>query len=246
MIRKPLRVARAATMTAALAGGLVAEERLRNLSAERREAYVRRWARAMLRALRVEVVVEGKYTPSERPQLVVANHRSTLDIFLMLSLFGGHLLARGDMESWPAVGWLAQKAGTLFVDRSDAGSGATAVRKITDHLRRGRVIGVFPEGPTFNDDEVRPFHAGAFMAIARVRGDVTPVGIAYDDSAAHYVDEPISAHFERLLTTRRTRVAVTIGEPLACAGVPIHETKERAQAAVQALVYAGRRRLTSA
>lgn len=244
MIRKPLRVGAAAAITGALVATLVAEERVRKVPPERRETYVRAWARGMLRAMNVDVALEGRFAPSERPQLVVANHRSTLDIFLMLSLFGGHLLARGDMETWPAIGWMAQKAGTLFVDRSDAGSGAAAVRRITEHLRRGRVIGVFPEGTTHNDDEVRPFHGGAFMAIARVRGDVTPVGIAYDDARAHYVDEPIGAHFERLLTARRTRVAVTIGEPIASAGTPIHELKERAHDAVQTLVHAGRRRLS--
>jgi len=243
MIRAPFRVGAAAAITGALAASLVTEERLRAVSPERREAYVRAWARGMLRALNVELLIDGRLAPSERPQLVIANHRSTLDIFVMLSLFGGHLLARGDMEQWPAVGWMAMKAGTIFVDRSDAGSGATAVRKITDHLRRGRIIGVFPEGTTFNDDEVRPFHAGAFMAIARVRGDVTPVGIAYADPAAHYVDEPIDAHFKRLLAARRTRVAVTIGHPLPTEGVPIHAARDRARAAVQTLVHGARRRL---
>jgi len=244
MIRGPLRIGTAAAITGALAASLVAEERLRDVPPERRDRYVRAWARGMLRALKVELIIDGRYEPSERPQLIVANHRSTLDIFVMLALFGGHLLARGDMEKWPAVGWMAKKAGTLFVDRSDAASGAAAVRKITDHLRRGRVIGVFPEGTTFNDDEVRPFHAGTFMAIARVRGEVLPVGIAYDDPIAHYVDEPIGHHFKRLLAARRTRVAVTIGEPIATTAVPIHETKERARDAVQSLVHAGRRRLT--
>lgn len=246
MIRKPFRVGAAAAITGTLAASLVAEEYLREVSPERRELYVRTWARGMLRALNVELVIEGEHTRSERPQLVVANHRSTLDIFVMLSLFGGHLLARGDMELWPAVGWMAVKAGTLFVDRTDAASGAAAVRKITEHLRRGRVIGVFPEGTTFADDEVRPFHAGAFMAVARVRGDVTPVGIAYHDPAAHYVDEPIGEHFGRLLTAPRTRVAVTIGEPIPTAGVPIHDARDRARAAVQELVSRGRRRLTRA
>lgn len=246
MIRAPLRIGSAAAITGTLVASLLAEEQLRDVGPERRDIYVRTWARGMLRALNVELSIEGhRALPTETPQLVVANHRSTLDIFVMLSLFGGHLLARGDMESWPAVGYLAKKAGTLFVDRSDAGSGAAAVRRITDHLRRGRIIGVFPEGTTFNDDEVRPFHAGAFMAIARVRGEVTPVGIAYDDPAAHYVDEPIGDHFKRLLDAPRTRAALVMGDPIVTAGVPIHDAKARAHAAVQRLVHEARRRLTS-
>lgn len=242
MIREPLRVTLAAAVTSVLAAGLVAETRLRGVSDDRRERYVRAWARGMLRALHIDVTVEGTFARTERPHLVVSNHRSTIDIFLMLHLFGGHLLARGDMERWPAVGWMSQQAGTVFVDRSDPASGGAAIRKLTDLLKRGRTIGVFPEGTTFNDDEVRPFHAGAFMAITRVRGEITPVGIAYGDPAAHYVDEPVSDHFKRLLAADRTRVAVTIGAPFAAEGA-IASVRDRAQSAVQALVRRSRERL---
>ncbi len=241
MIRAPFRVGSAAAITGALAAGLVAEEQLRAVSAERRDRYVRAWASGMLRAFGVDVHVEGSLVTAGRPHLVVANHRSTIDIFIMLSLFGGHLLARGDMEAWPAVGWMAQKAGTLFVDRSDAGSGGAAIRRITEHLKRGRTIGVFAEGTTFDDDEVRPFHAGAFMAIARVRGEVTPVGIAYEDRAAHYRDEPIGEHFKRVLAAPRTRVAVTIAPALPAEG-PITAIRDRTHEAVQSLVHRSRAR----
>lgn len=240
MIRGPLRIGRATGVTAALAASLVAEERLRDVSAERRERYVQAWARGMLRALNVDVRVEGAVSRVEgRAHLVVANHRSTIDIFLMLALFGGHLLARGDMESWPAVGWMCKKAGTLFVDRSDAASGGAAIRKITELLKRGRTIGVFAEGTTFDDDLVRPFHAGAFMAIARVRGEVTPVGIAYEHRYAHYADEPIGEHFKRLLAAPRTRVAVSIGPAIAAEG-PIHVIRDKTHAAVQERVLTAR------
>jgi 1-acyl-sn-glycerol-3-phosphate acyltransferase len=170
----------------------------------------------------------------------VSNHRSTIDIFLMLSLFGGHLLARGDMEGWPIVGKMAQMAGTLFVDRADAASGAASIRRVTDRLQKGRTIGVFPEGTTFDDDEVRPFHAGAFMAIARVRGVVTPVGLAYRDPHAYYRDEPIGDHFRRILESDRTHVAVAIGDPIESAGTPIAKLRDKAQAEVQGLVRRAR------
>jgi lyso-ornithine lipid O-acyltransferase len=242
VIRAPFRVGSAAAITGALAAGLVAEEALRDVPFERRDRYVRMWATGMLRSFGVELNVEGSAVTSGKPHLVVSNHRSTIDIFLMLSLFGGHLLSRGDMESWPAVGWMAKKAGTLFVDRSDAASGGAAIRRITEHLKRGRTIGVFAEGTTFDDDEVRPFHAGAFMAIARVRGEVTPVGIAYEHKSSHYKDEPIGEHFKRVLLAERTRVAVTIGPAIAAEG-PINVVRDRTQEAVQDLVRRSRARL---
>jgi 1-acyl-sn-glycerol-3-phosphate acyltransferase len=236
----PARVGISAATSAVLATALALEDRIAPVSEPRREAYVRAWAKALMRTLGVEVVREGEPPRVDRPNLVVANHRSTIDIFLMLSLFGGHLLARGDMEHWPVMGKLAQMAGTLFVDRSDSHSGAASIRRVTDRLQKGRIVGVFPEGTTFDDDEVRPFHAGAFMAIARVRGVVTPVGLAYANAAAYYRDEPIGDHFRRILESDRIRVGVVVGEPIDAVGTPIAKIRDRAHAEVQALVRRAR------
>jgi 1-acyl-sn-glycerol-3-phosphate acyltransferase len=137
-------------------------------------------------------------SPTVTPRLVVANHRSTIDILLMLHLFGGQLLARGDMATWPGIGVMARRAGTLFVRRDDPASGAGAVQRMRERLRRGITIGVFPEGTTFHGDEVREFQPGAFVAIARERGIVLPVGIAYERDDAIYGDEPIVDHLKRL------------------------------------------------
>ncbi len=240
LVRMPARAGASAAISGALAAGLAIEERVRAVDDARRDVYVQAWARGILRSLRVELVVEGAPAKADRPHLAVANHRSTVDIFLMLHLFGGHLLARGDMAGWPVVGTLAKMAGTLFVDRSDAASGAAAVRRVKDRLEKGRTIGVFPEGTTFHGDEVRPFHAGAFMAITRVRGEVTPVGVAYEDPSLHYVDEPIGEHFRKLLAAERTRVAVVVGEKIPAAGHTISALRDRAQEEVQRLVHRAR------
>jgi 1-acyl-sn-glycerol-3-phosphate acyltransferase len=256
LVRSAARASISAAVSSALAGSLLIEQRLREVPWRKQERYVRRWARGLLRALGVEAHVHAEspwprsasapHPPGaiERPHLVVANHRSTLDIFLMLDLFGGHLLARGDMEHWPVVGGLAKLGGTLFVDRGDAASGAAAIRTLRDRLEKGRTIGVFPEGTTFAGDEVRPFHPGAFLAIARVRGEVTPVGIAYDGDHAIYGDEPIGAHFERILAAERTRVAVAIGAPFSTQGLPIAQVRDRAHAEVQILVQRAREAIT--
>jgi len=178
---------------------------------------VRSWARSLLKVLDVHATVDvapGALEKNARPRLVVANHRSMLDIFLMLDLFGGNLLARGDIADWPAIGTMARRAGTLFVNRGDPASGAAAVQRIRDRLRRGITISVFPEGTTHEGDLVREFQAGAFVAIARERGDVLPVGIAYERPDAVFGDEPLVDHMKRLVRTPSTRVAVAIGSPV--------------------------------
>jgi 1-acyl-sn-glycerol-3-phosphate acyltransferase len=171
---------------------------------------------------------------------VVANHRSTIDILLMLHLFGGQLLARGDMATWPAIGVLARRVGTLFVDREDPTSGAAAIKRMRARMRAGMIIGVFPEGTTFPGDEVRPFQAGAFMAIARERGIVLPVGIAYERDDAVYGDEPIGDHLKRIIQAPSTSVAVAVGAPISAMGAGVAGLADRAHDDVQCLVHRAR------
>jgi 1-acyl-sn-glycerol-3-phosphate acyltransferase len=240
--RAPLRVAAAGGLSGAMLAALVIEESLRTVSEARRDAYVRSWARSLLRVLEVDVAIDavpGALERSAAPRLVVANHRSTLDILLMLHLFGGNLLARGDMADWPAIGTMARRAGTLFVDRSDPTSGAAAVQRIRAKLRGGVTISVFPEGTTFEGDQVREFQGGAFVAIAREHGEVLPVGIAYARADAIFGDEPVVDHMKRLVRAPSIRVGVAVGSPVASRGAvgPLASAMRRE---VQALVNKAR------
>jgi len=230
-------------VSGAMLAALTVEHRLRPVTDQRLEAYVRGWARSLLRLLHVDL----KVTPSldalddrARPRLVVANHRSTIDILLMLHLFGGNLLARGDMAHWPAIGVMARRAGTLFVDREDPSSGAAVVQTMRERLRRGITVCVFPEGTTFPGDEVHEFQAGAFIAVAREKGFVTPVGIAYETPDAVYGNEPVGVHMKRVAQSPSIRVAVAVGAPFAAAGAGVRPLAERARTEVQSLVSRAR------
>jgi len=242
----PLRAAAVGGVSGAMLAALTIEERFVAVSDERRNAYVRTWARSLLRLLHVEIDLDaapGALAPRRCPLLVVANHRSTVDILLMLHLFGGNLLARGDMADWPAIGVLARRAGTLFVDRDDPASGAAAVQRIRERLRRGITVCVFPEGTTFEGDEVREFQAGAFIAIAREKGDIVPVGFAYERRDVIYGNEPVTDHMKRIIETPTIRVGAFIGSPFSTAGLGVRAVAAKAQSDVQALVDRARSRI---
>jgi lyso-ornithine lipid O-acyltransferase len=230
-------------VSGAMLAALTVEHRVRPVTDERLDAYVRSWARSLLRLLHVELLVDASpevFAKGGGPRLVVANHRSTVDILLLLHLFGGNLLARGDMANWPAIGVMARRAGTLFVDREDPSSGAAAVQSMRDRMRRGINVSVFPEGTTFPGDEVREFQAGAFVAVAREKGSVTPVGIAYETPDAIYGDEPVGDHMKRIARSPTIRVAVAVGASFSAAGAGIRPLAERARTEVQALVTRAR------
>ena len=210
-----------------------------------RELWVRRWARALLGLFSIEVAVQGDVKPptrrGDRGRLIVANHRSAIDIGVILATFGGTMVSRADLASWPVVGAAARSVGTVFVDRSNAKSGASTIRAIQKHLEDGQTIALFPEGTTFAGDEVRPFHGGAFIAAARAGAEVLPVGLAYPTSSgAAFLNETFLAHLGRMAKSDATRMGLAVGSPNMSKGMRAAELSERARAEVARLVEQAR------
>jgi 1-acyl-sn-glycerol-3-phosphate acyltransferase len=182
------------------------------------ERYMRAWTAGILRVLSIDLRILGELPPPPTgARLVISNHRTAIDIPLLLTHFGGSVLSRADLETWPLLGLAAQKAQTIFVDRESKYSGAAAIRSIRAQLQRGRTICVFPEGTTFAGDEVRPFNAGAFAACRGLDVEFVPVGLAYPPGC-EYVDDSFLAHAQQVGTRRRTPVAMAVGQPLRLSG----------------------------
>jgi 1-acyl-sn-glycerol-3-phosphate acyltransferase len=210
-----------------------------------RDRWTGRWSRALLDLFGVErTFVGARPASSSRPsrgRLVVANHRSTIDVALLLEAFGGHVISRADLSKWPVVGLAARRTGTIFVDRSSKTSGARALREVAAVLEAGGTVSVFPEGTTFPDDDVRPFHRGVFSAGARGHADVVPVGIAYEEgSAAIFFEETFLEHLSRMSGAPTTRVAIAIGDPISTVGTKPDAVALAARVAVQSLVRVAR------
>ena len=207
-----------------------------------REKWIRAWSAALLRLFSVHVRVEGALPPPGAGVLIVANHRSTIDIAALLRTFGGYMVSRADLSGWPLVGAAARKVGTVFVDRKDRASGAGAVRAMRRLLEEGRTVIVFPEGTTFPDDEVRPFQPGAFLAALLMNARIVPVGIAYEKgSGAAFVNETFPQHLSRMSKAAPTRVVLRVGAPLALGPrVRAADARDRAHEAVSKLVAEAR------
>ncbi len=243
-VRRAARIAGFGAITGAMLPAFLAHERVtRDDNRTRvREAWVGTWCSALLRLFGLQVVARGKPPPRGSGHLIVADHRSTADILLLLRAFGGRIVSRSDLANWPLVGIAAQSVGTVFVNRSDVVSGANTVRAIRNRLRAGDAVIVFPEGTTYPGDEVRPFKAGAFVAALHSGADIVPVGIAYArNSGAAFVNESFGAHLKRMAAAAPSQVAMCIGDPIAVAeGVRSADVRNRAQHEVARLVLDAR------
>ncbi len=153
---------------------------LRNLPVGRRRLHQVShvtWSRLMLRIFGIRLQIQGRLPPG--PCLIVANHISWMDIVILHALWPMWLVAKAEIRAWPAIGVLAELAGTLFIQRGSEASRARASRRMAALLRKGERVGIFPEGGIRPERGVGRFHARLFAPALRTGVPIVPVAIRY-------------------------------------------------------------------
>jgi 1-acyl-sn-glycerol-3-phosphate acyltransferase len=231
-------------LTLGMLAGVTVHERLSPPEQQRSvfQRWMQVWARSLLGLFGVEASWHGlPILDHAGARLVVANHRSPLDILLLLQRFGGVMLSRADLAGWPVLGAAARRAQTIFVDREDTLSGVLAVRALRERLSHEHTVIVFPEGTTLAGDDVRPFQQGAFAAARGLPVEIVPVGIAYPHGS-EFLNETFGQHMVRMARRPHTEVACVVGQPRQMPSAR-KGIAELLRADVQELVHQARREL---
>ena len=237
-----VRAVESAAWTLGMFGAVRAHQKLADEGREQAifDRYTRRWAQGLLNISGTEVVMASPPgRPASGPRMVVANHRAAMDIPIMLAHFGGSIVSRDDLADWPVLGPGAKSAGTIFVNNEDRASTVRALRTIRDTLKAGRQVILFPEGTTFDGDEVRPFFRGALSVARTAKVPILPVGLAYPPGT-EYVEDEFMAHAGKYAANPAVEVGMAVGEeeyaPSGGAALAEHF-----QARVQELVHRARK-----
>lgn len=171
-------------------------------------------ARALLTVARAVQHVWGlrvtgrENLPEEFPFMVAPNHLSYADPFLLGMGLPWRVLRKtffvgySAYFSGPITSRLARVLRTVPIDQSH--NLERAMQAAAEGLRRGMVLGIFPEGSRSTDGSLQPFRRGTAI-LARVRAvPVVPVGIwgTYE-------------MWPRKRSPRPHPLAVAFGEPLA-------------------------------
>ena len=117
------------------------------VSPHRRRALVKRWSVRLLRILAVEAQVRGDLARHEGNVLVVANHISWLDIFVLNSVHPVRFVAKSELAEWPVVGAMIRGAGTLFIQRAQRRDTHRVNHTVAKVLSDGDVVAIFPRAP---------------------------------------------------------------------------------------------------
>ncbi|MQA21337.1 lysophospholipid acyltransferase family protein [Rugamonas rivuli] len=147
---------------------------------EKRNGHIRRWSTRLLAMCNV-TVEQSAGVPLLDRAMVVANHVSWLDIFVIHSLHPSHFVAKAEIRAWPLAGWLAEKAGTVFISRGNRRDLRHIFKGLVNSLERGERVAFFPEGTTAAQGSLLPFHANLFEAAIDAKVPVQAIALSYRD-----------------------------------------------------------------
>ena len=145
-----------------------------------RERLVRRWSAKLLGICRVQVERIDGAAPLQHA-LIVSNHISWLDIFVINALHPCRFVAKAEIRAWPVLGWLVAQAGTVFIARGNRRDLRHIFKGLVDALAQHQRVAFFPEGTTASQGSLLPFHANLFEAAIDAKVPVQPVALSYVD-----------------------------------------------------------------
>jgi 1-acyl-sn-glycerol-3-phosphate acyltransferase len=167
---------------------------------------------------------------------------SWTDIPLLGMLAPLSFLSKAEVRTWPIAGWLALKAGTLFIRRG-SGDSRLLQKQMCNHLQQDTDLLIFPEGTTTDGRALRTFHGRLLSSAIEAGVMLQPVAIKYtrdgkaDPIAPFIGDDDLLSHLKRLFANEQGDVHIQLLTPIATAGQERAALAFQAQQAVQMALF---------
>lgn len=135
------------------------------------------------KVLGITITIKNARYLREKPAVVVLNHQSALDVFVLGELFkpGYTVTAKKALKYVPFLGWFMLASNTFFLDRARG----EKARKVLDRAllglkKQNRSIFMFPEGTRSSTKklDMLPFKKGAFHLARQAAIPVIPVVVS--------------------------------------------------------------------
>ena len=210
---------------------------------QRRRALHGWWSRRLVRILGLEMRVDGPIPgAAETGAMIAANHVSWLDVFLVSSVKPTRFIAKSEVRDWPVAGWIAERAGTIFVRRAQRHDTARINDIVHAALSQGDCVGLFPEGTTTMGDRLLKFHSSLFEPAVANAAHVHPLAIRYEHAdgslcrAAAYDDLSFMQSLALLARQRGVVARLMFAERLEAEGTNRRELARAAESRIASLL----------
>lgn len=159
-------------------------------SSTRRQRLKRAWSRQLLALLGIRIQAADGALAGIGNGLLVCNHISFIDIFVLNALLPSSFVAKSDVARWPLIGWLSRHNDTVFIERGSRKAAHDTQRNMVAAFGTGKRLVVFPEGTTTAGDRLLPFHAALFQGAIDAAVPVHALALSYHRADGARSDAP--------------------------------------------------------
>jgi 1-acyl-sn-glycerol-3-phosphate acyltransferase len=143
------------------------------------DSAIRHLTGGVLRALDIKLVSVGTTLPDQGSVLIVANHTSWLDSYVIHTLFGCRFVAKSESFTWPIFRTILKGGKSIVIVRDSARGARFALEAVTAALRAGDRVAFFPEGTTTDGTHLRDFHPALFQSAVETGALIQPIALSY-------------------------------------------------------------------
>ncbi|WGI36439.1 lysophospholipid acyltransferase family protein [Mesomycoplasma lagogenitalium] len=160
------------------------------LTAQFRNDLILKYSSKLLKLFNVEINVIGKEKITKGGVLVVANHVSNGDSFVLFNALQASLenpkdtrriatfLAKVELKSKKTARNILELIDTFFIDRSKIKESVKTIDDFGRFVKENKTYGIiFPEGTRTKDGEMQDFKAGAFRVAKKNYLPIVPITI---------------------------------------------------------------------
>ncbi|MEA1987044.1 MAG: lysophospholipid acyltransferase family protein, partial [Candidatus Marinimicrobia bacterium] len=141
--------------------------------------FLRAWANVILWFSGLKINVTGlENIDKNREFVVIANHESSLDIFLGIGKIPLQIrmVSKDGVKKLPIIGGLMTRLYFVFLDLTNP---KKAIKQLNDSMKvvieKKLSLFIFPEGTRIKDVPLKPFKKGAFVLASRENLPILPV-----------------------------------------------------------------------
>ena len=150
--------------------------------------------------------------PESGPAIVVGNHTSAVETFIVPAMIPrrltfpakAELFAEGGGLAKRVVAWFLEAVGQVPMDRSGGRASAGSMDSVLQVLRSGQLLAIFPEGTRSPDGRLYKGKTGVARLVLQAKVPVIPIGIR----------DSVPRRTRRLGIPYYPRTKISIGRPI--------------------------------
>tara|TARA_B100000989_G_scaffold297728_1_gene284473 strand:- start:533 stop:1315 length:783 start_codon:yes stop_codon:yes gene_type:complete len=136
--------------------------------------------KGLLTLLGISLKILGQ--ANKKGTLFISNHTSYLDIIILGSEINGKFVAKSEISNWPIINIIVKLGKTIFINRKEILKSKNQVNILSQNLKDGFNVILFPEGTSNNGTQVLPFKSSLFGIVEISENkffELQPVSISY-------------------------------------------------------------------